>query len=62
MTYGLKELGIGFDGDDDESTIVNGQKAILKSLQNPDFYTATDVRKKYNSTEIVMQMCNAYKF
>ena len=62
MNYGSKNLGIGFDGNNDEKIIANGQKAISKSLRNPGFYIATAVRKKYDSTEIVMRMCNAYKF
>ena len=62
MNYKSKNLGIGFDGDDEETIIINGQKAISKSLQNPGRYTATAVRKKYDSTKLVMRMCNAYKF
>ena len=46
----------------DEEIISNGEKAVLKSLKNLGLYTATAIRKKYDSTELVMQMCDAYKF
>lgn len=62
MSYGSRNLGIDFDGNNDEEIISNGEKAVLKSLKNLGLYTATAIRKKYDSTELVMQMCDAYKF
>lgn len=61
MNYNSKDLGLGFDGQNDEEIIANGQHAIIKSICSPGSYIATSIKEKYSAIKIIKQICNAYK-
>lgn len=56
------DLGIDFDGNNDNELIKNGYNALQKSLNALGKYPAISIKNKYKTTDLLARICNEYKF
>lgn len=62
MKNGNRELGIGFDGNNDAELIQNGYIALQKSLNALGEYSAMPIKNKYKTYNLIARICHEYKF